>query len=571
MGEMAGAYRSPSTFRLAPSASRPLYWLLAPGFWLLIFLSASGLGADGLSFVDTAASSGISYRNKCGGPEKKYLVELNGNGVAILDYDNDGHLDILFINGSSIESYKNGGDQVCYLYRNIGGKFVDVTAEAGLSARGWGAGVAVGDYDNDGWDDIYITCLGPNILFRNEGGRFVQARAGTSDERWSTGAAFLDYDRDGDLDLFVANYVDYDLNNPPPPGSGLNCQYRGIPVACGPRGLKGAGDALYRNNGDGTFTDVSREAGVEDGPGYYGFGVVPTDYDRDGWIDIYVANDSTPNYLYRNNGNGTFTETALIAGAALNEDGKEQAGMGTDAGDYDNDGYADLYVTNFSDDTNTLYHNERDGSFSDVTYQTGHGITWTYLGWGAGFVDLDNDGWKDIFVANGHIYPAVDSYKLGTSYRQRNLVFLNKGGKGFKELKAGGPGLRIEKSFRGAAFGDYDEDGDIDIVVQAIDDAPALLRNDGGNKSNWLKIKLVGRRSNRSAIGAKVSVTAGDLKQHAEVKSGSSYISHSDMRLHFGLGSKTKVDLIEIEWPSGSRQSVKDVEANKTLTLVEEN
>ncbi len=509
-----------------------------------------------IRLIDVAAEAGVTLLNITGEHTKDYIVEVNGNGAAFFDYDNDGDMDILIVNGSTLEHFKHGGDQIVILYRNEGnGKFTDVTARSGLNKKGWGMGVCVADYDNDGFQDVYITAYGPNVLFRNNGnGTFtdVTERAGVGDAHWSTGCAFGDYNRDGYVDLYVANYLTFDEKTIPKRGTSSLCQFRGIDVMCGPKGLPGEPDTLYRNNGDGTFTDVTQQAGIRD-PGYYGFGVIFSDLDNDGWPDIYVANDSTPNFLFRNNQDGTFSELGLFAGVALSEDGREQAGMGVDVGDYNNDGHFDIYVTHFSHDYNTLYRNNGDKTFSDMTFPAGLGeLSGPYLGWGTGFVDLDNDCLLDIFVANGHVYPEIDHFALGTKFLQRKQLFQNLRNGRFREVTGEiGGGLLLEKSSRGAAFGDYDNDGDLDILVINLNDRPTLLRNEGGNSKHWFTLRLVGTKSNRDAIGARVTVKAGDRVQMAEVRSGGSYLSHNDSRVHFGLGDTTRIDHLEVRWPSG--------------------
>ncbi len=544
---------------------------------LVSLLSTLIAHAADLRFTDVTAAARIEFKHRSGGSDKKFIHETISGGLVFLDYDNDGRLDLYLVNGSTLEAV--AGQEPAprnALFRNRGdGSFEDVTEKAGVGGSGaWGMGACAADYDNDGDTDLYVTnYFGPNILYRNNGnGSFSQATAGArlAGGKWSTGCAFADYDRDGYLDLFVAGYVEVDPKRLPQPGENKYCQYRGVPVMCGPRGLKGAPDFLFRNNGDGTFSDVSRQAGVADEKGYYGLGVVWGDYNNDGWPDLYVANDSTPNYLYKNKGDGSFEEMGLMSGTALSGDGREQAGMGVDFGDYDGDGRLDIYVTNFSDDSNTLYRNEGEDNFADVTYQAGHGeSTWSYLGWGTGMVDLDNDGDLEIFVANGHVYPQVDEHSLNTSYRQRRLVFENLGGK-FKEIGGELGGVFAEKHpSRGAAFGDYDNDGDLDIALSNMDEGPTLLRNDSGHGNNWLSIKLIGTRSNRDAVGARVRVKFGDRGSIAEVKAGSSYLSQNDLRLHFGLGKSAVVELVEVLWPSGARQTLEQVKANQLLTIVE--
>ncbi|MGH9928086.1 MAG: FG-GAP repeat domain-containing protein, partial [Pyrinomonadaceae bacterium] len=446
---------------------------------------------------------GITFKHVAS-PEKKYIVESMSGGVALFDYDNDGYLDIFFVNSLTVDLVKSGGKTRSALYRNSGdGTFTDVTDKAALGDVGWGMGVAVADYDNDGFDDLYVTCLGQNHLFKNNGnGTFkdVTRGAGVGDPRWSTGAAFVDYDNDGKLDLFVSNYVDFDVNHLPEFGKGRSCQYKGVPVQCGPRGLPGAGDALYHNNGDGTFTDVAKKAGVSDPNGYYGMGVICSDFDGDDRPDIFVANDSTPNFLYHNNGDGTFKEIGFPAGVAVNENGSEQGSMGVTLGDYDHDGRLDLFVTNFADDYNTLYHSDGPDSFTDVSYSAKIAEeSLPDVGWGTKFFDYDNDGWVDLFVANGHVYPQLQNY------RQRKLLHHNNRDGTFTQVAAqSGAPLLEERVGRGVAFGDIDNDGDVDIVINDLDRAPQLMRNDGGSANSSLLIKTVGVKSNRDGLGARV-------------------------------------------------------------------
>ncbi len=521
-----------------------------------------------VQFSDITEKAGITFKH-VSSPEKKYIVESMSGGVALIDYDNDDYLDIYLVNSLTAEMVKTNQKTRSALYRNNrDGTFTDVTDKAGVDDIGWGMGVAVGDYDNDGFVDIYVTCLGPNHLLRNTGkGTFIDVtqKAGVSDPRWSTGAAFVDYDNDGKLDLFVANYVDFDVNNLPEFGKGRSCQFKGIPVQCGPRGLKGAGDTLYHNNGDGSFSDVSKKAGVSDPDGYYGLGVICSDFDEDGLVDIFVANDSTPNFLYHNNGDGTFKDVAFPSGTAVNENGSEQGSMGVTLGDYDHDGKLDLFVTNFDDDYNTLYHNDGRGSFTDVSYPTKvAAVSLPYVGWGTKFFDYDNDGWADLLVVNGHVYPQLPNYK------QRNLVHHNNRDGTFSEVGAqlGAPFLE-KRTGRGAAFGDIDNDGDVDVVINNLDGAAQLLRNDDGNANKSVLIKTIGVKSNRDGIGARVSIVSGDLKQVEEVYSGATYISQNDLRLHFGLEKRTKIDLIEVRWPNGTVQKITGAGANKILTIKE--
>ena len=521
-----------------------------------------------LRFTDITQKAGITFKH-ISSPEKKYIVESMSGGLALIDYDNDGYQDIYFVNSLTVDLVKSRTKTKSVLYRNNGdGTFTDVTDKAGVGDIGWGMGAAVGDYNNDGFDDLYVTCYGPNHLLKNNGnGTFTDLTqtAGVDDKRWSAGAAFVDYDNDGKLDLFVSNYVAFDFSHPPDFGKGRLCQYKGIPVQCGPRGLPGDGDSLFHNNGDGTFEDVTKKAGVSDPDGYYGMGVICSDFDQDGLVDIFVANDSVPNFLYHNNGDGTFKEIGFTSGTAVNENGSEQGSMGVTVGDYDHDGRFDLFVTNFDDDYNTLYHNDGPNAFTDVSYAAKvAAVSLPYVGWGTKFFDYDNDGWVDLFVANGHVYPQIPTY------RQRNLVHHNNRDGTFTEVAAQLGAPFLEKGVaRGAVFGDLDNDGDVDIVINNLDGAAQVLRNDGGNASNSVLIKTVGVKSNRDGIGARLKVVSGDLAQVDEVRSGDSYISQSDLRLHFGLEKKTKIDLIEVRWPSGTVDKITNINANKILTIKE--
>ncbi len=517
---------------------------------------ATSSPAAGIRLVDVASDAGLTLLNVHGGVSKDYIMDTNGNGAAFFDYDRDGHLDALIVNGSTRENMTRGGDQIVALYRNDGkGRFTDVTAAAGLVHRGWGMGVCVADYDNDGFEDVHVTAYGPNVLFRNDGdGTFtdVTRAAGVGDSRWGMNCAFGDYDRDGDVDLYVANYLTFAEETTPKPGALPNCRYGNLPVFCGPRGLAGEGDVLYRNDGNGRFTDVTAAAGIGS-QGHYGFGVLFTDLDDDGWPDIFVANDSMPNQLYRNRRNGTFAEEGLVSGVALSGDGREQASMGVDSGDYNGDGRLDLIVTNFSGDYSTLYENGGDGLFTDVTHKVGMGVaSLPYLKWGVGLVDVDNDGHLDLFVANGHVYPSADRSGQGTTFLQPKQLFRNTGRTRFEDVTgAAGGGLLLEKSSRGAAFGDYDNDGDIDVLVVNLNDRPTLLRNDTSTATHWVTVRLVGTKSNRDGIGARVRIQAGGRTQVSEIRSGGSYLSHNDTRAHFGLGAAARIDRLEIRWPSG--------------------
>jgi enediyne biosynthesis protein E4 len=509
---------------------------------------------------------------------KRWIIETTGCGIAFFDYDHDGWLDIFQVNGSKLEGFPKGQEPTNHLYHNNrDGTFTDVTRKAGLARTGWGQGVCIGDYDNDGFDDLFVTYWGQNALYHNNGdGTFTEVteKAGLVQHgprpRWNTGCCFVDYDKDGRLDLFIANYVDLDLNQTPAAGKGQYCWWKGIPVMCGPRGLPGGKNLLYHNNGDGTFTEVTEKAGILKTSGTYAFTALTGDYDNDGWPDIYVACDSTPAILYKNNHDGTFTDVGVVSGCAYNEDGQEQAGMGTTAGDYNCDGWLDIFKTNFSDDTSTLYRNNRDGTFTDVTFAAGMGLNTKYLGWGCGFVDIDNDGWQDIFQACGHVYPELEKAGLDIPFKEPKILYRNLRDGRFEDVSArAGPGVVLASSARGVAFGDYDNDGDMDIVINNMNQTPILLRNDGGEKKRWLKVKVLGTQSNRTGLGARVRVVAGGHAQMDEVRSGGSYISQNDLRLHFGMGAVEQADLVEVRWPSGRVDTLKNVATNQLLWIKE--
>jgi enediyne biosynthesis protein E4 len=540
-------------------------------------------------FEDVTAQTPLAkFKHRSGAQAKSYILEATSGGVAVLDYDADGLADIYLINGSTMQSLQGKEKPPrAALYRNLGNwKFEDVTQKAGVANERWGMGVAAGDYDNDGRPDIYVGNYGVSRLYRNNGdGTFtdVAEKAGVARKGWSTGASFGDYDRDGRLDLFVPGYLDFDLNNLPPNPSeaassekvGPNyCQFRGLPVLCGPRGLKGEADTLYHQKPDGTFEDVSEKAGVNDPHKYYGFSSAFVHINDDDLLDLIVINDSTPNQLYVNKGDGTFEESGYPAGIALNENGREQAGMGLGVGDYDNDGRVDIYVTNFSDDSNTLYHNDGDGNFSDVTFQSGHGeITMPFLGWGTTFMDFDNDGWKDIFVVNGHVYPEVDKYQWGTSYAQQPLLFRNLANGRFVRVAASpSSGLALALQGRGLALSDFDRDGRLDAVINNIDSGPTLLKSVAKPAGHWVELRLIGdvsKKSPRDATGAIVYLTTGKIRQRQDVTSGASFSSQSDSRLHFGLGAATRIDKLEIKWPGGASETVAVNVCDRALTIVE--
>jgi len=510
------------------------------------------------NFTDIAEKAGLTARVVFGGVNtKKYIIETTGTGVAIFDYDNDGWPDIFVVNGTTLDGFPTGKGPTNHLYRNNhDGTFTDVTVRAGLAASGWGQGVCVGDYDNDGWEDLYVTYYGKNRLYHNQQGIFtdVSENAGVagSGKSWGSGCAFLDYDRDGHLDLMVANYVDFDVTTAPGPGQRASCMWKGVAVMCGPRGLPGAKNILYHSRGDGAFDDVTTKAHIDRADGHYSLSISTLDFDDDGWPDIYIACDSTPSILYRNNRDGTFTDVAVTAGAAFNEDGREQAGMGTTIGDYDGDGRLDIFKTNFSDDTSTLYRNNGDGTFTDATFSAGLGLHTKYLGWGTMFFDFDNDGWPDLLLVNGHVYPEVDRFKLGSNFVEPRILYHNNGNGTFTDIsESSGQGITTAASSRGLAIGDLWNDGKLSAVISNMNDRPSLLVNQVRTANHWMAIKTVGTKSNRDGIGAKITIRLGKRILVDEVRSGSSYDSNSDMRVHFGLGTATKVDSVEIRWPSG--------------------
>jgi hypothetical protein len=528
------------------------------------------------SFAEVAAKAGLDHVTVYGGVRtNRYLLETTGCGAAVLDIDGDGWLDMFLVNGTTLEGFPKGKEPISHLYRNRrDGTFEDVTSRAGVAHTGWGQGACSADYDNDGHDDLFVTAWGQNHLYRNRGdGTFddVTTKAGLTNAkpRWGAGCAFLDYDRDGRLDLLAANYIDFDLASAPVPESGL-CRYKGVPVACGPPGLPGGKNVLYRNKGDGTFEDVSVASGIVAAKGTYGLGVSTLDFDDDGWTDVYVANDSNPSTLYRNNRDGTFTDVAIMAGCAYSQDGKPQAGMGVAVGDYDRNGTMDIFKTNFAGDTSTLYANTGTGFCEDRTFPSGIGRNTRWLGWGVAFADFDLDGWLDLFLVNGHVYPEVEQLKSEAGYKQRKVVYRSRGNGGFDDVtEAIGEPVTIPRAGRGAAFADLDNDGDVDVIVNNIHERVDLYRSSAPAGRNWLLLKLVGRKSNRSAIGARVRIVVGDVTQTQEVRGGGSYYAQNDLRLHFGLGAASTVDRVDVRWPNGLRESWHDVEVNRIVTLTE--
>ena len=536
-----------------------------------------------VQFVNVAREAGLRSKTIFGRENKnRFLLETTGCGVAFYDYDHDGWLDIFLVNGTRFDATWTKADApVSRLYKNNrDGTFTDVTLKAGLARTGWGQGCCVGDYDNDGLDDLLVTYWGDCVLYRNNGnGTFtdVSDKTGVSKmtrktakglNRWNTGCAFLDYDRDGWLDIFIGNYIDFDPKTVAVPEDG-NCLYKNLKVACGPPGLDGGKNILLHNDGKGNFIDVSAQSGILKTQGTYALGVLVADFDNDGWPDIYVANDSTSSALYHNNQDGTFTDIAIESGVAYSADGKPQAGMGVSTADYDGDGNLDIVKTNFAGDTSSLYRNMGNKFFEDTTFQAGLGRNTRFLGWGAMFLDFDNDTWPDILLANGHVYPEVAETAIEYGYKQRKVLYRNLGNGKFADVsESAGPGILEKVSARGCATGDFDNDGDLDVVVNCVNDVPQLLRCDSSTGNKWIKIKCVGTKSNRSAIGARVYCVTGKRKQMDEVRSGGSYISQNDLRVHFGLGKADAAD-IEIHWPSGLTEKLPGLQANRIYTVVE--
>jgi hypothetical protein len=537
-------------------------------------------------FTDMARKAGLTNSVVFGGVDtKKYIIETTGTGVAIFDYDNDGWPDIFIVNGSSLDPPPHGKAPTSHLYHNNhDGTFKDVTQAAGLTHTGWGQGVCVGDYDNDGWEDLYVTYYGKNVLYHNNGdGTFtdMSEKAGVagSGKAWGNGCAFVDFDRDGRLDLMVASYVDFDLSTAPAPGDRSTCIWKGAPVMCGPQGLPAAKNILYHNKGDGTFEDVSAKSHIDKADGHYSLSVSTLDYDDDGWPDIFVACDSTASILYHNNRDGTFTDVAITAGAAFNEDGRAQAGMGSTVADYNGDGQLDIFKTNFSDDTATLYRNNGNGTFDDVTYPAGLGLNTKYLGWGTMFLDFDNDGWPDLLLVNGHVYPEVDSQHLGSAFQEPRILYHNNGNGTFTDISAdAGPGITAVNSSRGLAIGDLWNDGRLSAVISNMNAPPSLLVNEVHTPNHWIAFHLMGTsfdspsrklRTNRDAIGARITMKAGSRIFVDEVRSGSSYDSNNDMRVHFGLGPVAKLDSVEVRWPSGLTEKFDGLATDKIHTLKE--
>ena len=545
--------------------------------------AATPIGSPlGYSLQDVAGDAHLDFFQVCGGDKsKKYILETTGSGVAFIDYDNDGWLDIFLVNGSMLSesSVNHQAGQPLHsnrlFHNNRDGTFRDVTDKAGLTHTGWGQGVCVGDYDNDGFDDLFVTYWGEDLLFHNNGdGTFTEAgrkaKVAGDASRWSTGCAFVDYDRDGKLDLFVTHYVNFSMQNALDPGTNPYCMFKGLPVNCGPRGLIAESSTLYHNNGDGTFTDVSAKAGISKLGGTYGLGVLVADFDNDGWPDIYVASDTTASLLFLNNHDGTFREGGLMRGVAFSDNGMGQAGMGVDAADYDHDGWLDILKTNFSDEGVDLFHNDGEASFTNVAGAAGLGNETHYVSWGCGFFDPDNDGWRDLMYVSGHVYPELERIQSNTHYREPRTLYRNRGNGEFEEVsQQAGAAITTPSTGRGCAFGDFNNDGCVDIVINNQNARASLLKVTSQNSNRWINIKLVGVKSNRSAIGARLHCVAGSLSQIAEVRSGGSYLSQSDLRIHFGLGEHPAVDLLEIHWPSGTVDRLHGVTANQFVLIRE--
>ena len=547
----------------------------------VLLLGASLFGADVFGaapkFTDIASEAGLTHTFYCGRDDQKdYIIETLGGGVALLDYDRDGYLDAFFVTGSTLEGFPSGSHPSNQLYRNNrDGTFKTVTGDAGLTSDGWGQGACAGDIDNDGFDDLFVTFFGQNHLYRNTGkGRFedITERSGISAaKRWSTGCAFLDYDRDGLLDLFVANYIVFDKERVPARGTAPSCRWKGQPVLCGPRGLTGETNELYQNLGGGKFKDVSEPSGIASVDNRYSLSVTTLDHNRDGWLDIYVAVDSQASILFENQSDGTFEDVGVFAGVAFDENGKVQAGMGSAAADIDGDGNIDLVKTNFIEETSNIYMNKGDDSFEDRVYPSGVGVSTNYMGWGVGFLDYDRDTWPDILVVNGHVHPKIEALVPGNPYKQRRMFYRNLGGGKLANVTVStGTGVLEPHSSRGLALGDFDNDGDIDAFVNNMNESPSLLRNDTEAPGGFLSVKLTGVKSNRSAIGARVSVTAGGREMVQEVRSGSSFMSSSDFRLHFGLAAAKTVEMITIDWPyEKSQEKIEGAGINQFITITE--
>lgn len=548
--------------------------LVAFGLFIVFTFFKAG-DVPSIHFEDISSKAGLTKPVIYGGEkQQKYILETTGTGVALFDYDEDGRPDIFLVNGSRL-NLKESDRPSNLLYHNEGdGTFRDVTQAAKLAHSGWGQAACLGDFDNDGWTDLLVTYYGENVLYKNLGdGTFLEVsqKAGIQHAgNWNSGCSFWDFDRDGNLDLVVETYLDYKEATSHEPGSGPNCRWKGMPVMCGPMGLKHSENVLYRNNGDGTFSNVSVASGITKTSGCYGFMPVTLDYDLDGWPDLFVSCDSTPNLLYRNNRNGTFTDIGMEAGVALNEDGKEQASMGVAVGDYNLDGYTDLFVTNFSEDTPALYQNNRDGTFTDSTYSAKLGLNTQFLSWGSVFADLDQDGLNDLFIVSGHVYPEVDRPPSETSYKQARQVYRNLGEGIFSDISAkSGPAIGAQRASRGLAVEDLDGDGSLEAVIVNLNDTPSLLKNVAKDKGNWMMLRLEGSRSNRSAIGARVQLTVGSRIQSNEIRSASSFYSSNGLRLHFGLGKESEAKRIEVTWPSGARQVFENVKGNRVVSIHE--